>query len=145
VLVRLLVVLSVFVAIAGGVVGYGSSSRETAIINVALRRLETELRAQLPALDRKLEREAGRRLDSHGEVQLLYANPPKGVSVAEWRAAVEKDQALQRIVHEGPKPPPRHTVTLDQTFNTFTPPAREPTNTRLEHLVEAHTTKTAPR
>jgi hypothetical protein len=73
----------------------GPSSQEKAI-SAALRSLQTEV--ERGHLCRKLERELGRKLDGRGGVDLIYAAPPKGVSVAAWRAAAQKDRGLQRAV-----------------------------------------------
>jgi len=73
-----------------------ASSSKAAKINAELRRVQTEMEAQRRELRRKLNREAGRKLDTRGSVGLYYVGVPKGINAAEWDSAVRKDRALQR-------------------------------------------------
>jgi hypothetical protein len=56
-----------------------------------LRKLEVEAKKS----QRELLSKYGRRADLRGAVTLVYASTPKGVSAAEWHAAVQHDQTLQ--------------------------------------------------
>jgi hypothetical protein len=81
--------------------GCGASERsgKAAVINEALRQLQTEIEGQRSKLDTELRKKLGSKPDILGKIELVYAAPPKGVSAAEWRTAVQKDRALQRVIH----------------------------------------------
>jgi len=79
--------------------GASERSGKAAVINAALRQLQTEVEGQRSKLDSELRKKLGSKPDILGKIELVYAAPPKGVSAAEWRTAVQKDRALQRVIH----------------------------------------------
>jgi hypothetical protein len=93
-------------AIALGACGSTAQSARTAAINAALRSLQAEVERQGGKLNRESPGPVGNE-DTAARVLLSYSRPPKGVTRAEWEAAANKDQALQRAVasrtHHGPR------------------------------------------
>jgi hypothetical protein len=78
------------IALTAGCGSTRPSRGNAAAISAALQLLQTEV-------------EQGRRGVPHGSdvlgtITLVYAAPPKGVTPAEWRSAVNKDRTLQRLL-----------------------------------------------
>jgi hypothetical protein len=103
-------------AVALGACGSTAESKRTAAINSALRRLQTDVEQERSKLTRRL---AG---NEHTLASLLLVSviPPKGVTSAEWEAALMKDQPLQHALasasHYGP--PRRRPSTADVERST---------------------------
>jgi hypothetical protein len=84
VFVRRIVVISVVACLTVLAACGSTTNPHEAAINAALRHVQGELEA----LSRK---------EHKGDFFAFYAGPPKGVSGSEWKTAVRKDRAIQRI------------------------------------------------
>jgi hypothetical protein len=97
---RLAVLALVLLALAG----CGSSTTDSAKqarIATALRKLEREFIAGRKEAPHEFHGE-----DVLGSLTLVYSPAPRGVSEAEWNAAIQHDKRLQRLKQEEPPRPP---------------------------------------
>jgi len=105
-------------ALVLGACGSTSRSKRTVALNTALRRLQAEVEQQRSKFSGELRRLGGN-VDTLGSISLVYAAPPKGVSRAEWAAAVSRDVALQRafasLNRHGPPEEPPSTAEVEQS------------------------------
>jgi hypothetical protein len=104
-------------ALALAACGSTAQSNRTAAINAALRGLQAEVEQGRSKFNAELRR---RGEDVLGSLMLVSGAPPKGVTRAEWEAALNKDQALQRALdHHGPPTEQPPTAELEQEIRSL--------------------------
>jgi hypothetical protein len=87
---------AVAVVVCGALLAACGSTSHAAAINSALRQLQA-------AFERPPRNFGIPAKDVLGHLTMAYAPPPKGVSAAEWDAAIRKDQPLQRAIARSSK------------------------------------------
>lgn len=104
-------------ALVLGACGSTAQSERTATINAALRRFQAEVEKERSMLIAE-RRHGGSEGASESSVA-IYAATPKGVTRAEWEAAVSKDKALQLALaalnHHGPPYEQPSTAEVEQS------------------------------